>query len=146
MEIEQNIWGFTAEGEAIVLYKMTNAGGASVKLTNIGATVVSVEVPDPGRPARERGPRLRRFQKLFRRRAVHGENGRAGFANRIRGAKFTLDGVEYRLSANCSEGRHHTHGGGINGFANKIWESRVETDRVVFSLFSPDGDQGYPAT
>ena len=46
MEIEQNIWGFTAEGEAIVLYKMTNAGGASVKLTNIGATVVSVEVPD----------------------------------------------------------------------------------------------------
>ena len=30
------------------------------------------------------------------------------------------------------------------GFGQRIWQSRVETDRVVFSLFSPDGDQGYP--
>ena len=57
MEIEQNIWGFTAEGEAIVLYKMTNAGGASVKLTNIGATVVSVEVPDRDGRLPHAGPR-----------------------------------------------------------------------------------------
>ena len=33
---------------------------------------------------------------------------------------------------------------GDAGFANKLWDSRVETDRVVFSLLSPDGDQGYP--
>ena len=65
------------------------------------------------------------------------------FANRIGNARFVLDGKEYRLSANCAGG-HHIHGGGTEGFANKVWESRVETDRVVFSLFSPDGDQGYP--
>lgn len=143
MEIEQNIWGFTAEGEAIVLYKMTNAGGASVKLTNIGATVVSVEVPDRDGRLANVALGYDDFKSYFGDGPCMGKTvGR--FANRIRGAKFTLDGVEYRLSANCSEGRHHTHGGGINGFANKIWESRVETDRVVFSLFSPDGDQGYP--
>ena len=46
MDIEQNIWGFTPQGEAVILYTMTNARGASVRLTNIGAAVVSIEVPD----------------------------------------------------------------------------------------------------
>ena len=46
MEIEQNVWGFTPEGEAIILYTMRNSRGASVQLTNIGASVVSVQVPD----------------------------------------------------------------------------------------------------
>ena len=142
MEIEQNIWGFTAEGEAIVLYKMTNAGGASVKLTNIGATVVSVEVPDRDGRLANVALGYDDFKSYFGDGPCMGKTvGR--FANRIRGAKFTLDGVEYRLSANCSEGRHHTHGGGINGFANKIWESRVETDRIVMEL--PAGDDGLPA-
>ena len=116
MEIEQNIWGFTAEGEAIVLYKMTNAGGASVKLTNIGATVVSVEVPDRDGRLANVALGYDDFKSYFGDGPCMGKTvGR--FANRIRGAKFTLDGVEYRLSANCSEGRHHTHGGGINGVA-----------------------------
>ena len=110
---------------------MTNAGGASVKLTNIGATVVSVEVPDRDGRLANVALGYDDFKSYFGDGPCMGKTvGR--FANRIRGAKFTLDGVEYRLSANCSEGRHHTHGGGINGFANKIWESRVETDRVVF--------------
>ena len=46
MDIEQKVWGITSEGEAIILYKLTNAHGAAVQLTNFGATVVSIEVPD----------------------------------------------------------------------------------------------------
>ena len=44
--IEQQIWGFTPEGEAVVRYTMTNAGGASVVLSNIGAGIIAVNVPD----------------------------------------------------------------------------------------------------
>ena len=45
-EIEQDVWGLTAEGEAIVRYRMRNACGAEVELTNLGAAVTAVRVPD----------------------------------------------------------------------------------------------------
>lgn len=54
---------------------------------------------------------------------------------------MTVEGVEYSLEVN--NGTNHLHGG-TKGFANRLWESRVETNRVVFSLLSPDGDQSYP--
>ncbi|MDD3109002.1 MAG: galactose mutarotase [Alistipes sp.] len=140
--IEQNIWGFTEQGEAVLLYTMTNAQGAVVKLSNFGATIVSIEVPDRDGKKADVALGYDDFHSYYGDGPCMGKTvGR--FANRIGNARFTLDGVEYHLTANCNGG-HHIHGGGIAGFANKIWESRVETDRVVFSLFSPDGDQGYP--
>lgn len=45
MEIEQQIWGATSEGEAVVLYTLRNAAGAEVRLCNVGAAVVSILVP-----------------------------------------------------------------------------------------------------
>ena len=44
--IEQHVWGMTPEGEAIILYTMRNDKGAEVKLSNFGAAIVSVTMPD----------------------------------------------------------------------------------------------------
>ena len=65
------------------------------------------------------------------------------FANRIAGARFTLDGVTYQLDAN-SPGGHHLHGGTVT-FGRRNW-NLVDCDRtsVTFSLHSPDGEGGYP--
>ena len=142
MEVEQSVWGFTPEGEAIILYTMRNESGATVQLTNLGASVVSVCVPDRQGVLADVVLGYKEWKSYLNDGPYLGKCvGR--FANRIGNARFVLDGKEYRLSANCAGG-HHIHGGGTEGFANKVWESRVETDRVVFSLFSPDGDQGYP--
>ena len=46
MTIEQNVWGVTPEGEAIIIYTMKNALGSEVQLTNIGAAIVSVKYAD----------------------------------------------------------------------------------------------------
>ena len=141
MDIEQNIWGFTPEGEAVILYTMTNGAGAQVRLSNIGAGIVSIVVPDREGRMADVALGYDDFKSYFNDGPCMGKTpGR--FANRIGFARFTLDGKEYRLTRNCN-GRHHLHGGDA-GFANKLWDSRVETDRVVFSLLSPDGDQGYP--
>ena len=141
MDIEQNIWGFTPEGEAVILYTMTNGAGAQVRLSNIGAGIVSIVVPDREGRMADVALGYDDFRSYFNDGPCMGKTpGR--FANRIGFARFTLDGKEYRLTRNCN-GRHHLHGGDA-GFANKLWDSRVETDRVVFSLLSPDGDQGYP--
>ncbi|MCC8035478.1 MAG: galactose mutarotase [Rikenellaceae bacterium] len=140
MAVEQNVWGFTPEGEAVVLYTLTNSSGAQVKLTNIGAAVVSVVVPDREGSMEDVVLGYDRYSYYFNDGSGMGKTiGR--FANRIGGGKFTLDGAEYTLPLT---GQNVTLHGGPQGFANRIWESRVEEDKVVFSLVSPDGDQGFP--
>lgn len=64
-------------------------------------------------------------------------------ANRISGARFTLDGKEYRLPAN--EGQNHLHGG-PKGFGKQLWkmEPLSGEEGVRLRLTSPDGEMGYP--
>ncbi len=140
MTIEQNIWGFTPEGEAVVLYTMTVASGASVRLTNVGAAIVGVTVPDHNGVMADVALGYADFKSYFGDGPCMGKSvGR--FANRIARGIFSLDGKEYHLAQN--NGPNHLHGG-PNGFANRLWDSRVEGDRVVFSLLSPDGEENYP--
>ena len=49
--------------------------------------------------------------------------------------------MEYHLPIN--NGPNHLHGG-PNGFANQIWDSRIEGDAVEFMYFSEDGEAGFP--
>lgn len=63
------------------------------------------------------------------------------FANRIRDARFEIDGKICQLDAN--EGNNHLHGGLI-GFHNRCWETRQEPGRLIFHLTSPHGEGGYP--
>ena len=62
--------------------------------------------------------------------------------SRIRTAIWAmLDGKEYTIPVNC--GPNHLHGG-PQGFANQVWESRIEGDAVEFMYFSEDGEAGFP--
>lgn len=66
------------------------------------------------------------------------------YANRIGGASFTLNGLEYLLAAN--DGANHLRGGTV-GFDKQVWTVEELTDNaVVLSLVSPDGQEGYPGT
>lgn len=63
-------------------------------------------------------------------------------ANRIGGARFTLNGKEYILPANM--GTDQLHGGSLS-YESRAWDAEVLSDNAVrFTLFSPDGDNGYP--
>ena len=140
MEIMQHIWGATPEGEAIVLYTIRNANGCEVQLCNIGASIVSVKSPDKDGKIDDIVLGYKDAMSYFGDGAASGKSvGRV--ANRIAKGKMTVDGVEYNLEMN--NGPNHLHGG-TKGFANQLWESRVETNRVVFSRTSPDGEQNYP--
>ena len=128
-------------------FTLTNSSGIEAKVLTLGAMLTSVRTPD-------RDGNLD-FVTLFRedpdeyltKRGVLGTVvGR--FANRIAGAKFTLDGKEYELAAN-SQG-NHIHGG-RTGFQTQVWdvaavEERGDSIGVRLSLTSPDGHEGYPGT
>jgi aldose 1-epimerase len=65
------------------------------------------------------------------------------FANRIRNARFDLDGVEIKLQANQSD-KHSLHGG-YDGFHCKIWNLKYLTqDSVTLQYFSKHGEAGFP--
>jgi len=63
-------------------------------------------------------------------------------ANRIKNARFCLNGITYPLTANSGPNNIHS---GPDCYNRRIWEVSAHTDNSIqFSLFSPDGNQGYP--
>ena len=140
MEITRELWGKTACGKDINIYTLTNAKGAFVKLSDIGAAIVSVVVPDKDGNMADVVLGYPDPMSYFADGPCAGKvPGR--FANRIAKGHFTLDGVEYTLPVN--NGPNHLHGG-PDGFQNKVWESREHEGGVEFMYFSEDGEQGYP--
>lgn len=67
-------------------------------------------------------------------------------SNRIENCEFTINDKKYTLDANDS-GRDNNLHGGVDGFARRIWDAKAidgDEPQLVLSLFSPDGDQGFP--
>ena len=140
MTIEQHIWGVTPEGEAVIIYTLRNERGTEVQLSNVGAGIVSVKFADRNGNIDDIVLGYRDPMSYFGDGACCGKSvGRV--ANRIANGRMEVEGREYSLEVN--NGPNHLHGGS-KGFANRLWESQVEHNRVIFSLLSEDGDQGYP--
>lgn len=120
---------------------LINKNGASVMLTERGAGIVSIVVPDRNGVMGDVVLGYRDEESYL------GDGPCAGkipgrFANRIAGGCFTLDGREYQLVKNNPDYQLH---GGPDGFSNRLWKvAQTSESRAVFTLDSPDGDQGYP--
>lgn len=145
MSIRIEPFGTAQSGRAASLITMTNASGASVSLTDFGASIVSVMVADA---AGKLADVCLGFGDLSGYEAP--QNSYLGatigrYANRIGRAAFTLDGKEYALFAN--NGAHSLHGG-REGFDKKIWAFQprqgLGCDEVIFSYTAADGEEGYP--
>ena len=141
--VERSAWGQTAEGTPVALYTLRNARGMTAKVTDYGARIITLEVPDRHGKSAD---------------IVHGPQDASGcvatgvagatvgrFANRIAKGKFTLDGKPFTLAVN--NGPNHLHGGKI-GFDKFIWTGEAidakEGPSVRFTRRSPDGEEGYP--
>jgi len=125
-----------------VLVTLANARGTRVRLCELGATMFALARADPtGVGPLVLGPEREGDLATFP--AAGAVVGRV--ANRIAGARFTLDGVTYTLPAN--EARHHLHGGPV-GFAHRDWRFDPAASRegrtACWRLDSADGEQGYP--
>ena len=144
MSLETEPFGRTAAGEPVRLFTIRNRNGLVLRLTDYGAVVVSLEVPD--REGRMADVTLG-FPSLdgYLGRHPHFGSTIGRFCNRIGGASFTLDGITYPLAAN--NGLNHLHGG-IVGFNKVMWEaepvSSNEGSGVRFTRLSVDGEEGYP--
>ena len=133
------------DGKETMLCILTNKKGAELTITNYGAKIVSLMVPD-------------RSGKLTD--VVTGHNslddylvseepyfgaicGRYG--NRIAKGTFTLDGIVYDKLA-INNGPNSLHGG-LKGFNSVVWDANQTDDQTVeLKYTSADGEEGFPGT
>jgi aldose 1-epimerase len=144
MGIRIESFGQTSDGQPVDLYTLTNANGIRARITNYGAILVSLEVPDKSGKLADVTLGYDTLDGYIKKSAFFGAAvGR--YANRIGKAKFVLNGVEYKLAAN--NGENHLHGG-IKGFDKVVWgaEEIRTADSVGLKLtyLSKDGEEGYP--
>ncbi len=140
--VRKEVWG-NKDGKEIYLLTLTNKQGNVIRLTNYGAKINWIEVPDKN----GRKDNITFGYDTFEAT----ESGDMSFgsvvgryANRIAGGKFTLDGVEYNLPRNNGPNTLH---GGPGGWHSVVWETEVgngEYPSVKFTYHSPDMEMGFP--
>jgi aldose 1-epimerase len=137
--ISYSQWGDHA-GSPVYLFRLQNAAGAYVELSNYGATIVSVVVTNKGGNLENVVLGYPTLNDYVNDSCYLGATiGR--FANRIGGAKFNLDGTVYQLQAN--DGANTNHGGNA-AFNTRVFDYELNDDSLSFSLNSKDGDGGFP--
>jgi aldose 1-epimerase len=129
-------------------FTLENAAGLRAELTDYGAALLSLVVPDrQGRP----GDVVLGFDSA---EAYAGHPFFLGatvgrFANRIACGRFTLDGVAHQLTLNDGppQARGQLHGG-AQGFHTRLWQAEEVPGAVGpalrFRRLSPDGEEGFP--
>ena len=132
--------------DTVQLYTLTNRHGLVARITNYGAIVTELHVPDrDGRLA----DIVLGFDNLDGYLAGHPYFGAivGRVANRIGNAEFTLEGRRYPLAANDKP--HHLHGG-RTGWDKVIWTAKVSESAagpaLELTYVSKDGEEGYPGT
>ena len=133
-------FGRLTDGSTAYLYTL-RFGGLEAQITDLGATVYRLYAPDA---AGKMADVVLGFDKpedyiesgtFFG--TVVGRN-----SNRTKEGKFILNGKAYQMGVN--DGKNNLHSG-PDYFKNRLWNVESVTDRsICLSLFSPDGDQGFP--
>ena len=142
LDLQQRLFGKTQDGQPVTLYTLSHASGMCVSVIDLGATLVSLKVPDRDGKLADIVLGSETFDDYLRGRygAVIGR-----YANRIGNAKFPLDGQEIHVTPNA--GKHHIHGGN-KGYARVLWKGKSLAQEgqvgVEFSYMSQDGEEGYP--
>lgn len=138
-------FGTLPNGAEAEMYTLTNAHGVSASFTNLGAIWLRMMVPDQHGVFADVVLGYDCIDDCLTSDPHFGEIvGRN--ANRIGNATYTLNGITYALVINDNE-KNNLHSG-PDFFRNRLWDAEIEETElgtsVTFSLFSPDGDQGYP--
>jgi aldose 1-epimerase len=138
-------WGATADGQKVQLFTLTGAKGLEARITNYGAMIVSLMVPNKQdtKTDTELGfDDAASYQKGSVFGAVIGR-----YVGRIsHGGSFELDGKTYQLEKGRPDAKFVIHGG-TAGFSKKLWQAKMRDGAepsLILTSVSPDGDGGFP--
>ena len=139
--MSKRLFGTTKKGEEVYAFTLKNSKGMTAEVINYGAILTKLCVPDKKGDVKD---------------VVLGFDDVAGYevnasffgaviapsANRIGGAKFTIDGVEYKAAVN--DGPNNLHSDYELGSHKRVWDYEEVDNGVKFSLAMADMDMGFP--
>lgn len=146
MDIRELSFGKATDGRTARLFELTSRSGLIARLTDYGATLVELYVPDR---RGELADVVLGFDDVSGYESEANQyfgctTGRV--ANRIKDGSFELDGKTYHLARN-NQG-NHLHGGGARALSKVFWDAEASSTpsgpAVRFRYTSPDGEEGYP--
>ena len=147
--ITQADFGKTPDGKAVEIFTLRNGNGVEVRIMNYGGIVQSLSVPDKNGKSADVVLGFDSLEGYVSPAYIKGCPyfgaivGR--YANRIAGAKFTLEGKTYTLPVNNGPNSLH---GGIVGFDKVVWTARpmntTHGAALILTYMSRDGEEGFP--
>ncbi|XP_011633639.1 aldose 1-epimerase isoform X2 [Pogonomyrmex barbatus] len=140
--ITTSTWG-SVNGQEIKKFTLRNKACYEVDVVTYGATVTAIRTPDKEGNITDIVLGFDNIEGYLSSNNPYFGATIGRVANRIGKATFVVDGQRYNVSKNIGEDSLH---GGINGWSMKVWDAAVDDDRVVMTLVSPDGDEGYPGS
>ena len=144
MSIVYSNFGNCKNGDFAKLFTLTNSNGMIAKLTNYGAILVSLFVPDKAGKVDDVVLGFDSLEKYFTNDICYFGSTVGRNSNRVKNASFVLNGITYNLDKNERE-KNNLHSG-FNPYNKRLWDYSVNenSNSVSFNLISPDGDQGFP--
>ncbi len=141
--VKKEIFG-THNGKEVCLLTLTNKPGNVLRLTNYGAKINWIEVPDKNGKKANVTFGYDTFDETVKGDMSFGSVvGR--YANRIAKGKFTLDGAAYNTPVNNGPNTLH---GGPAGWHSVVWNTEILKESkfpaVKFTYVSPDMEEGFP--
>ena len=122
------------------MLSLRNANGMLVNLTNYGAKIISIYVPDKNNNYKDVVLGFNSIEEYRQNGASHGAIV-GPFANRIANASFTIDKEVYQLPVNNGDATLHS---GPDSWYRKVWKYEQNGNAVLFTIESPDGEFGFP--
>ena len=143
MKVTTKLFGEGKNGEKATLYTIENSKGAKLCVSNYGAVMVNIIVPDKDGNFKDVLLGYDKFEDYQTNANAHGAVvGRT--ANRIEKAQFMLGDTLVKLEVNDRGNNLHS---GSDSYYNRFYtvsDVNEEEGKVVFSLLSPDMDQNIP--
>ena len=132
------------ENKDVKIFTITNSNGLIAKLTNLGAVLVSLFVPDNNGKLNDVVLGFDSLEKYLTNDVCYFGSTIGRNSNRVKNSTFNLNGITYNLDKNERD-KNNLHSG-FNCYNKRLWNySTCENNNSVsFNIISPDGDQGFP--
>lgn len=141
MSIVQEKFGVTKTGEEVFLFTLKNKNGVEAKITNFGAALVSLYVPDKDGKVEDVVLGFDALEGYFTNDSFFGVTIGPS-ANRIAGASFELNGKKYQIAVN--DGENNLHSDMDKGYHKRAWKAEAGENDLTLTLEGKDGDLGFP--
>ncbi len=143
--VSPGIFGRAPDGRLVESFTLRDGRGAVARIATYGAMLTELRVPDRDGLSSGVVPEIVASERGFTQGFLNAGAVIGRVADRIRDARFRLDGREHRLTANAPP--HHLHGG-RRGFDRALWQAHLPASpasaSVTLTYTSLAGEEGYP--